>query len=226
MSSPCTLHASEVAVVGKDSRTSSEGDPCAVEAGAVFRFDYAAPPAPPRKRMEPVTQPPAPAPVAPVVPELPAVPAPATLTATVEQPAAPTPADLTKIAESTGGNPMLTIALAAIAVLGGGAAWKHWQKVSEQKHEQAMEDKRLAAQAQGLGNAQPIPCQTVAKVQAEAITKLTEAVAAYDARITAVEKKSRSVSADFDGDDVSERLEKAEREIKALKKTLREQAGA
>ena len=130
--------------------------------------------------------------------------------------------DLSKIADSTGGNPMLTIALAAIAVLGGGAAWKHWQKVSEQKHEQAMEDKRLAAQAQGLGTAQPPPCQTVTKAQAEAISKLTEAVAAQDARLATIEKKSKSMSADFDGDEATERLEKAEKAIRDLRKTIRD----
>lgn len=175
--------------------------------------------------MEPVTPAPAAAPVA--APE--AVPAPVepvaqpALTAHTEQPAStPSAADLGALAQQTGGNPMLTIALAAIAVLGGGAAWKHWQKVSEQKHEQAMEDKRLAAQAQGLGNAQPIPCQTVAKVQAEAISKLTEAVAAQDARLASVEKKSKSMSADFDGDEATERLEKAEKAIRDLRKTLRD----
>ena len=147
--------------------------------------------------------------------------APATEAHTV-QPATPSASDLGALAQQTGGNPMLTIALAAIAVLGGGAAWKHWQKVSEQKHEQAMEDKRLAAQEKGLGNAQPLPCQTVTKVQAEAIAKLTEAVAAQDARIAAVEKKSKSMSADFDGDEATERLEKAEKAIRDLRKTIRE----
>lgn len=130
--------------------------------------------------------------------------------------------ELSKIAGSTGGNPMLTIALAAIAVLGGGAAWKHWQKLSEQKHEQAMEDKRIAAQAQGLGNAQPIPCQTVTKVQAEAISKLTEAVASQDARLAAIEKKNKSMSVDFDADEATERIEKAEKAIRDLRKTMRE----
>ena len=80
----------------------------------------------------------------------------------------------------------------------------------------------LAQQAQGLGTAQPPPCQTVAKVQAEAISKLTEAVAAQDARLASVEKKSKSMSADFDGDEATERLEKAEKAIRDLRKTLRD----
>lgn len=170
---------------------------------------------------EPVTAPvaaPAAAPVAAPVEQVPA------LVAHTEQPAPATPSasDLGALAQQTGGNPMLTIALAAIAVLGGGAAWKHWQKLSEQKHEQAMEDKRIAAQAQGLGNAQPIPCQTVTKVQAEAISKLTEALAAQDARIATIEKKSRSISADFDGEEATERIEKAEKAIRDLKKAMRD----
>jgi uncharacterized protein HemX len=175
--------------------------------------------------MEPVAPAaPAAAPVAaPVAAPAPVEPAaPPVLNAHTEQPATPSAADLGALAQQTGGNPILTIALAAIAVLGGGAAWKHWQKVSEQKHEQAMEDKRLAAQEKGLSGAQPIPCQTVTKVQAEAITKLSEAVAAHDARIGAVEKKSKSMSADFDGDEATERLEKAEKAIRDLRKTLRD----
>lgn len=164
-------------------------------------------------------------PVAASVEQAAPAPAPAsTLVAHTEQPAPTTPsaADLGALAQQTGGNPMLTIALAAIAVLGGGAAWKHWQKVSEQKHEQAMEDKRLAAQEKGLGNAQPIPCQTVTKVQAEAIAKLTEAVAAQDARLATIEKKSRSISADFDGEEATERIEKVEKTLREMKKTLRD----
>jgi len=177
--------------------------------------------------MEPAQQPAAPvvdpaaAPVAMPV-AAPVVETHATVGVPDQAPAGISADDLSKIADSTGGNPMLTIALAAIAVLGGGAAWKHWQKVSEQKHEQAMEDKRLAAQAQGLGNAQPIPCQTVTKVQAEAISKLNEAVAAQDARIASIEKKSKSMSADFDGDEATERLEKTEKAIRDLRKTIRE----
>lgn len=166
----------------------------------------------------------APSPVAAPV-EQAETPAPApALVAHTEQPAPTTPsaADLGALAQQTGGNPMLTIALAAIAVLGGGAAWKHWQKVSEQKHEQAMEDKRLAAQEKGLGNAQPIPCQTVAKVQAETIAKLTEALAAQDARLAAIEKKNKSMSVDFDADEATERIEKAEKAIREMKKSLRD----
>lgn len=160
----------------------------------------------------------APAPATPPVEQAPA------LVAHTEQPAPSTPSvsDLGALAQQTGGNPMLTIALAAIAVLGGGAAWKHWQKLSEQKHEQAMEDKRIAAQAQGLGNAQPIPCQTVTKVQAEALAKLTEALAAQDARLAAIEKKNKSMSVDFDADEATERIEKAEKAIRDMRKTLRD----
>ena len=176
--------------------------------------------------MNPAVAEPVAAPVAaPAVTPVPVEQAPApVLTAHTEQPAPATPsaADLGALAQQTGGNPMLTIALAGIAVLGGGAAWKHWQKVSEQKHEQAMEDKRLAAQAQGLGTAQPPPCQTVTKAQAEAISKLTEALAAQDARLSAIEKKNKSMSVDFDADEATERIEKTEKAIREMKKTLRD----
>ena len=104
-----------------------------------------------------------------------------------------------------------------ILVVGGAAGWKFWNKFSEQKHEQKMKQMEIDAQAQGLAGAQPIPCQTVSKAQAEAISKLTEALADLQSKVSRIEKKTASVSADFDAEEVEEKLAKLEKEIKTLK---------
>ena len=117
---------------------------------------------------------------------------------------------------AAGGGPMGLVAL-VILVVGGAAGWKFWNKFSEQKHEQKMKQMEIDAQAQGLAGAQPIPCQTVSKVQTEAIAKLTEAIADLQAKVSRIEKKTASVSADFDAEEVEEKLAKLEKEIKTLK---------
>ena len=80
----------------------------------------------------------------------------------------PDASELGKLADSAGDNPLLALGLAAIAVLGGGSAWKLWTKRSEQSHELAM--KRLELDAATMnGTAQPPPCQAK---QAEVDAKL------------------------------------------------------
>ena len=53
--------------------------------------------------------------------------------------------ELAQLKELTGGNPIVTIVLVAVVILGSGAGWKFWQKKSEQKHE--LEMKRLEMEA-------------------------------------------------------------------------------
>ena len=79
-------------------------------------------------------------------------------------------ADLSSITDKPGmsDNPVLGIGLALIAVVGGGAGWKFYQKLSEQKHEQAMKKLEIDAANVGLNGAQPPPCQAAtAKLEAE-----------------------------------------------------------
>tara|TARA_R110002012_G_C11574992_1_gene604773 strand:+ start:299 stop:937 length:639 start_codon:yes stop_codon:yes gene_type:complete len=162
---------------------------------------------------------------------------PAPATATVEQPApAPTPApepvetvaapavsdlvesvgvsqDITAAADaakSLGGDyaPMVAIALAGMAVAGGSKAWSYYRDRAEQKHEQEMQKLKMEAQSQGMEGEQPPPCQAAnQKIQAE--------VDALKSKLSAVQKKTSMISADFDGEDV-------ERQIKRMKKRIDE----
>lgn len=52
--------------------------------------------------------------------------------------------ELAQLKELTGGNPIVTVVLVAVVILGSGAGWKFWQKKSEQKHE--LEMKKLEMQ--------------------------------------------------------------------------------
>lgn len=123
---------------------------------------------------------------------------------------APTPSasELGQLAESAGDNPLLALGLAAIAVLGGGSAWKLWTKRSEQSHELAM--KRLELDAATMnGTAQPPPCQAK---QAEVDAKL----AAFEARLGKVEKTSLALPDGFDADELTGRLSKVEAAVRRL----------
>jgi len=55
--------------------------------------------------------------------------------------------ELAQLKELTGGNPVVTVILVAVVILGSGAGWKFWQKKSEQKHELEMKKLELEAKA-------------------------------------------------------------------------------
>ena len=203
-----------------------EGSDCKLELGSSIRI-YDTKPV--EKDIKPMAQEtkveadaPAPEP-APVPAEPPAPPAPAP----VETVAAPTtPAAVNELVESVGVSqditaaadaakalggdyaPMVAIALAGMAVAGGSKAWNFYRDRAEQKHEQEMQKLKMEAQSQGMEGEQPPPCQAAsAKMQAE--------VDALKSKLSAVEKKTSMISADFDGEDV-------ERQIKRMKKRIDE----
>ena len=67
-------------------------------------------------------------------------------TATVAQPQTMA-GELGQLKELTGGNPIVTIVLVVVVMLGSGAGWKFWQKKSEQKHELEMKKLELETKA-------------------------------------------------------------------------------
>lgn len=114
--------------------------------------------------------------------------------------------DLTQLEGLAGGNPALMLALAVLLIVGGGAGWKFWQRMSEQRHEQAMAKLAIEREMAGLQGAQPPPCQT-------AHAKLLKDIEALEKRLGKVEKRSASptLPADFDADDLIARVEKLEK---------------
>jgi len=120
----------------------------------------------------------------------------------------PTANSFNQIAQTTGGDSSLTLMLAMLAVVGGGAAWKFYTQYSEQKHEQKMKQLEMQAQAQGLAGAQPPPCQA-AKVKLEA--ELNQ----MKAKLEGLDRKL-AFTADFDADLLERRMKKLERKLKDM----------
>lgn len=116
--------------------------------------------------------------------------------------------EFNSLAQTTGQDSMLTIVLAALAVVGGGAAWKFYRQHSEQKHEQKMTQMKLEAKAKGMEGQPPGPCQTVH-------AKLTADVEELKARLDKADKKL-ALNADFDGDELERKVRKLEKWRKAL----------
>lgn len=132
--------------------------------------------------------------------------APDTHEAVVEHPAAPAPFDPMAVAQQ---NPLLAFALAALAVVGGGAGFKLWTKMSEQKHETKMKELELEAQKAGLNGAQPPPCQVKQ-------TEVDAKIAAVEARLGKAEKISGALPADFDAEELEKRVAKLEAAMKRM----------
>lgn len=113
-------------------------------------------------------------------------------------------------AKSLGGEhaPMVAIALAGMAIAGGSKAWSFYRDWAEQKHEREMKKLEIEAKNQGLEGEQPPPCAVKsAAMQAE--------IDGLKSKLANIEKKTATISADFDGDDV-------ERKIKRMKKRVDE----
>lgn len=120
----------------------------------------------------------------------------------------PTLESINQIAQNTGGDSSVSLLLAMMAVVGGGAAWKFYTQYSEQKHEQKMKQLELDAQAAGLAGAQPPPCQA-AKVKLEA--ELQEVKAKFEGL-----DRKLAFTADFDADLLERRMKKLERKLQDM----------
>ena len=113
-------------------------------------------------------------------------------------------------AQAIGGEhaPVVAVALAGMAVAGGSKAFKLCRDWAEQKHEREMKKLEIEAQNQGLEGEQPPPCAVKsASMQAE--------IDGLKAKLEGIERKTASISADFDGEDV-------ERQVKRMKKRMDE----
>tara|TARA_R100001443_G_scaffold25942_2_gene39035 strand:+ start:11100 stop:11738 length:639 start_codon:yes stop_codon:yes gene_type:complete len=198
-----------------------EGSDCKLSLGSPIRI-YDEKPA--KKETKPVSQETKVEDAAPAPEPAPApTPAPEPAPAPVETVAAPAVPELVEsvgvsqditaaadAAKSLGGDyaPMVALALAGMAVAGGSKAWSYYRDRAEQKHEQEMQKLKMEAQSQGMDGQQPPPCQA-------ANTKMQAEVDALKSKLSAVEKKTSMISADFDGEDV-------ERQIKRMKKRIDE----
>lgn len=140
----------------------------------------------------------------------------AALIAHEAQAAAPSPEQLMQVAQGAEQGGVIGVVLAAVAVLGGGAAWKFYSQSSQQKAELAT---KQAEQAHELAMA-----ELNAKMQAPT-TSPPPCIAAHtslEARLAAVEAKASRMTSidlpdDFDADVLIARVEKLEKALKASK---------
>lgn len=130
------------------------------------------------------------------------------LAATTEVPSAPA-IDVGALANAAKGDMTMTVVLGVVALAGAGTTWKFLTQFSEQRHEQKMKQLDIQERSAGLGNASPQPCQaTNAELRAE--------IEGLKGRLSAVEKKSMSLSADFDGEDLERQVKKLTKTVKAM----------
>ena len=183
---------------------------CDIPLGVTFRLHYTE-----DLTMDPVieqpsavTEAPAAQPISADLREAPSVPAAPQTSTVVDAPVVEGTPDLSQLEGLAGGNPMLMLAMAVLVVVGGGAGWKFWTKMSEQRHEQAMAKLALEREMAGLQGAQPPPCQT-------ATAKMQREVDALEKRLGKLERRpSPSLPSDFDADDLIARVEKIEKAAK------------
>ena len=173
---------------------------CTFEADAGFHLEEP-------YRMDPATLPAPEAP--PVTPPAEAPPAPDFAAVTTAPDPTTAASELQGLVGAAGGDSTVAIALAAIAVLGGGAAWKFYQKKAEQTHELRMEEMKLKAQSQTPSQSPP-PC--IMK-HGELDARLAAVEAKADAAAT--KAKAAGLPAGFDPDDLEDRIAKLEKAAKA-----------
>lgn len=114
-------------------------------------------------------------------------------------------------AKALGGDyaPMVAIALAGMAVAGGGKAWSFYRERAEQKHEQEMKKLEIEAQNKGMDGQQPPPC-------AAKSTAMQAEIDGLKSKLGSIEKKTASISADFDGDDMERNLKRLRKRVDEL----------
>lgn len=127
--------------------------------------------------------------------------------------------DVKKLMPAGGDASIYTVLLAAIGVAGGGAAWKFYQQRIKLSHEERM--KELELQAHNHDNT-----HQKCAVERQA---LEAKLAALDAKLADLAKKSASapVDIDIDVDEMTERLERLESAVgvKRAKKKSRKPPG-
>lgn len=129
------------------------------------------------------------------------------------------PADLRSVLPDAGNTSGLTVLMAGIAVLGGGAAWKFYDSHSKRKHEQEM----ARIERQGQQDDSHKKCDAS---RAALELRVTEVQARLDGILARLDTLQQTVSdvrnnppkLDFDADDLDERLSKLEKAFKKGKK--------
>lgn len=129
--------------------------------------------------------------------------------------------ELSKLVPANGQVGGLTVVLAAIAVLGGGAAWKFYSQRSKERHEEKLKEMELQASQPA---AQHPSCKAENEALQTELRKLNESVGGLTQRIQNVTERITKLEAQIESPDLPEgladfddRLKKVERALKAAK---------
>lgn len=118
------------------------------------------------------------------------------------------------------GGSMVTVALAVVAVGGGGAAWKFYQNFAKQKHEQRMKELELQAESQQNKKDDSHEKCTAERLALELkVSSLETRLASAEKAMTeAAQAKGGDIELPFDADELQERLAKLEKLMTPEKK--------
>ena len=121
--------------------------------------------------------------------------------------------DINQLAHLSGGNPMMLLALGAVAILGGKKVWDWLAKRQEQQHEQKMEEIKTQKEIASTGHE-----QCVAKQQ-----ELESQVSNLKGKVVDVENKAVSFQkqAEEQSKQQQESLEVLEEVVKKTKKKVK-----
>lgn len=130
--------------------------------------------------------------------------------------------ELSKLIPANGQISGLTVVLAAVAVLGGGAAWKFYSQRSKEKHEEKLREMELQA-------SQPQTQHPSCKAENEAIQgelkKLHEAVASMSSSVSDASQRLAKLESKVESPDLPEGMDYLEDRIKKLERAIKPPRG-
>jgi TolA-binding protein len=95
--------------------------------------------------------------------------------------------DINQLAHLSGGNPLMLLALGAVALLGGKKVWDWLAKRQEQQHEQKMEEIKTQKEIASTGHEQCVAKQQDLESQ---VSSLKDKLGTIEKKASDVEKKS------------------------------------
>ena len=130
--------------------------------------------------------------------------------------------DLNQLAHLSQGNPLMLLALGAIAILGGKKGWEFWQKRQELKHEEKLEEIKASKELASSGHEQCVAKQETLETNMQS---LKAKVVEVENKAVAAEKKAEEVitaSKETLGN-IEEGLKKVKKKVKKLEEIVEEE---
>lgn len=126
--------------------------------------------------------------------------------------------DINQLAHLSGGNPMMIVALGAVAVLGGKKVWDWLKQRQEQQHEQKMAEIEASKVSVGTGHEQCVAKQQELESQ---VSGLKGKISDIESKATTAEKKAEEIK--VSNQETLESIEDAVKKVKKKVKKLEEQ---